>query len=134
MRGLVLAERYRLDEPLGAGGFAEVYRAHDRRSGAPVAVKVLCAPDDAGLRARYRQQALLLAGFDHPQIVRVLDYAVDGDGPPFLALEYVPGPSLRRLLQERAWASGPAAEPLLSLPTVLYVGRALLDALGYLHA
>ncbi|HZR99063.1 MAG TPA: serine/threonine-protein kinase [Chloroflexota bacterium] len=138
MRGLVLAERYRLEEPLGAGGFAEVYRARDCRSGATVAVKVLCA-DDAGQRARFRQEALLLAGFEHPGIVRALDYAVDGDGPPFLALEYVPGPSLRRLLQERAWASPPPAEalpaaPLLPPATVLYLGRALLDALAYLHA
>ncbi|HLH21181.1 MAG TPA: serine/threonine-protein kinase [Chloroflexota bacterium] len=138
MRGLVLAERYRLEEPLGAGGFAEVYRARDCRDGATVAVKVLCAADDAGQRARFRQEALLLASFDHPHIVRALDYAVDGAGPPFLALEYVPGPSLRRLLQERAWASQPAAAPsaapLLAPATVLAVGRALLDALAYLHA
>jgi CRP-like cAMP-binding protein len=140
MRGLVLAGRYRLEESLGTGGFAEVYRAHDERGGATVAVKVLCAADDAGLRARFRQEALLLAGFEHPHIVRAVDYAVDGDGPPFLALEYVPGPSLRRLLQERVWAGGPAdpgragTEPLLPPATVLAVARALLDALRYLHA
>src|SRR3954471_118708 len=108
MRGLLLAGRYRLEEPLGTGGFAEVYRAHDERDGATVAVKVLCAADDAGLRARFRQEALLLAGFEHPHLVRALDYAVDGEGLPFLALEYVPGPSLRRLLQERVWAGRPA--------------------------
>jgi hypothetical protein len=139
MRGLVLAGRYRLEEPLGAGGFAEVYRARDERDGATAAVKVLCAADDAGLRARFRQEALLLAAFDHPHIVRVLDYAVDGDGPPFLAQEYVPGPSLRRLLQERVWTGRPAGqapptEPLLAPATVLCVARQLLDALGYLHA
>src|SRR5262249_37406426 len=76
----VLADRYVLAEPLGHGGFAEVYRARDRRGGAQVAVKVLCVADDPGLRARFHQEALLLAGLDHPHVVRALAYAVD-DAP-----------------------------------------------------
>jgi hypothetical protein len=130
----VLADRYVLAEPLGHGGFAEVYRARDRRGGAQVAVKVLCVADDPGLRARFHQEALLLAGLDHPHVVRALDYAV-GDTPrPFLVMEYVRGPSLRRLMQERAWAAPRADGPLVPPATVVAVTRALLAALEYLHA
>jgi serine/threonine-protein kinase len=142
MLGLILADRYRLEEPLGEGGFAEVYRARDLRTEAPVAVKVLHASEDVGLRARFRQEALLLAGLDHPHIVRVLDFAADERLPPFLVMEYVEGPSLRQVLRERAWATRaagdepapPAAEPLIPPPLVVQVARSLLDALGYLHA
>ena len=130
----LLTERYVLEEPLGSGGFAEVYRATSRQSGATVAVKVLCAAEDAALRARFRQEALVLAELDHPNIVRVLDYAVEDVLPPFLVMEYVHGPSLRRLLQERAWVAPTWTGPLVEPARVVGLGRALLDALGHLHA
>jgi CRP-like cAMP-binding protein len=133
---MVLANRYALEATLGEGGFAEVYRARDLQRDALVAVKVLCTPDDSDVHARFRQEAMLLAGLEHPHIVGVLDFAAEPQCPPFLVMEYVEGPSLRQLLRTRAWAA-PAAQtpdaPALPLPLVLQVAYALLDALGYLH-
>ena len=70
----VLAGRYRLVEPLGRGGFSEVWQAEDSVLGRPVAVKVFAAsagqPD---LVARFHREARILAGLRHPNVVTVFD-------------------------------------------------------------
>jgi len=65
--------RYRLDDLLGQGGMAEVWRATDERLNRVVAVKVILATHarDAHFRERFRKEAQLVASLDHPNILPV---------------------------------------------------------------
>ena len=84
--GRRLAGRYRLDEPLGRGGMGEVWRAHDLRLNRTVAIKTLPArgaPEQAV--ARFRREAEIAAGLQHPGIAVLFDIDTDdgdddGDG------------------------------------------------------
>ena len=115
----VLAGRYRLVEPLGRGGFSEVWQAEDSVLGRPVAVKVFAAsagqPD---LVARFHREARILAGLRHPNVVTVFDAGVDQD-VPYVVMELLAGPSLDELLAMR----GP-------LPAGLALGYAEQAAAG----
>jgi serine/threonine protein kinase len=115
--------RYRLIAPIGAGGMATVWRAHDERLERPVAVKeitgaLLSAPAD--LIAEARASARL----DHPNVVQVYD--VVHEGPyGWIVMEFVDGPSLHDVVQQRGRLSPPAAAQ---------VGVAVLSALRAAHS
>jgi eukaryotic-like serine/threonine-protein kinase len=66
---------YEIVAPLGAGGMGEVYRARDTRLGRDVALKVLPVDlaGDAARRARFEQEARLLAALNHPNILGIHD-------------------------------------------------------------
>src|SRR5690606_20183511 len=66
---------YRIDSPLGAGGMGEVYRAHDRKLGRDVAIKMLSSGvrGDAELLKRLQQEARMLAALNHPNIGAIHD-------------------------------------------------------------
>jgi serine/threonine protein kinase len=87
-------DRYTLIEPAGEGGMGVVYRALDAELGREVAVKVLRAPTDAGLAARFRQEARVLARLEHPGIVPVHDAGVLADGRAFYVMTLVRGQPL----------------------------------------
>src|SRR5688500_12519922 len=97
--GAVLAGRYRVVAPPGAGGMAAVHRAVDERLGRDVAVKILL-PNHAGnpiLATRFEREARSLAAAAHPGVVAVFD--VDPGDPaagiePFFVMELCPGGSL----------------------------------------
>jgi eukaryotic-like serine/threonine-protein kinase len=99
MVGQTLQNRYRVEQPLGRGGMAEVYRAWDLKLNRPVAVKVLYPyfADDAEMVERLWREASAAAGLDHPNVVAVYDRDED-DGRPFLVLELVDGESLAQHL------------------------------------
>jgi serine/threonine protein kinase len=83
---------YRLEEEIGRGGMAVVYRALDERLGRPVALKVL-APGlaaDATFRQRFVRESRSAAAVDDPHIIPVFE-AGDADGVLFIAMRYVPG-------------------------------------------
>src|SRR5712692_1264127 len=96
--GHVLADRYRLLAPIGAGGSGRVYVADDVRLRRRVAVKVLHAAlaDDAGFLRRFRAEAHLAASLHHPNVMAVYDWGEDG--VPFIVLELLTGGSLRGAL------------------------------------
>ena len=77
--GRVLADRYRLLAPIGAGASGRVYVAADVRLRRRVAVKVLHAAlaDDAGFPRRFRAEAQLAASLHHPNITAVYDWGED---------------------------------------------------------
>jgi serine/threonine protein kinase/Tfp pilus assembly protein PilF len=83
---------YRVDEQLGAGGMGEVYRARDARLERDVALKVLpvTKSEDPTARKRFRQEALALSRFNHPNIATIHDYD-SVDGTDFLVMELVRG-------------------------------------------
>ncbi len=128
----ILGERYRLEETIGSGGAATVWRAHDVPGDRTVAVKLLDAadgPDAEVRRERLRREARLLATLDHPNVVRIHDVG-DHDGHPFLVMELVPGGSLAELVRSR----GPLP-PAQAVQVTLAVLGALEAAhqLGVVH-
>src|ERR671919_3233593 len=93
--GRVLADRYRLLAPIGAGASGRVYVATDVRLRRRVAVKVLhtALSDDTGFLRRFRAEAQLAASLHHPNIMAVYDWGEDE--VPFMVLELLAGGSLR---------------------------------------
>jgi tRNA A-37 threonylcarbamoyl transferase component Bud32 len=96
MTGTSAGDRYEFQELLGRGGMATVWRAHDPVLDREVAVKRLHAGliDDDELADRFDREARLVAGFSHPNIVRLLDRGHDAEGP-YLVLELVDGENLK---------------------------------------
>ena len=93
---------YDLVELLGEGGMGTVYRAVDTRLGRPVAVKVLRGESavNGERRKRFVQEARAASGLNHPHIVTIYDIGQD-HGVDFIAMEYVSGQSLARLIARR---------------------------------
>jgi eukaryotic-like serine/threonine-protein kinase len=101
----VLADRYRLEDPVAYGGVGEVWRATDLVLGRPVAVKLLRTEyaEHPEVLARFRAEARHAGSVSHPGIAQVYDYGDDGAAAsPYLVMELVDGPSLARVL-----AAGP---------------------------
>jgi serine/threonine protein kinase len=126
MAKTVLFGRYRLIEPAGSGGSAEVWRALDMKTGEEVAVKRLhpiVFADDAGL-ARLKREFEALQSLNAPHIVHVRDLEV-ADDEAAIILDYVPGRSLADRL-----AGGPPFEPAEAVA----IARDIATALTAAHA
>jgi eukaryotic-like serine/threonine-protein kinase len=128
----VLADRYRLDDPIAAGGMGEVWRAVDLVLGRPVAVKLL--REDYGQHPetleRFRAEARHTAAVSHPAIAKMYDYGEPGPRQPsFLVMELVEGSPLTRLL-----ARGPL-EPARTMDIVAQAAAGLeaAHAAGLVH-
>jgi serine/threonine protein kinase len=90
---------YRLEEQIGRGGMAVVYRAYDARLDRPVALKIL-APGlalDEGFRHRFIRESRAAAAVDHPNIIPVFD-AGEASGVLFIAMRFVQGRDVRALI------------------------------------
>jgi eukaryotic-like serine/threonine-protein kinase len=98
---IVHGGRYRLERPLGHGGMATVYLAHDEELHRLVAIKLLAdhLAGDAALRKRFLREARLAARLSHPNVVSVYDVGEAEDGRPFIVMEHVPGTTLAELGQ-----------------------------------
>ena len=106
---------YLVEEPLGAGGMAVVYRARDERLGRLVALKVL-APAlaaDAEFRSRFTAESLAAAAVDHPHVLPVYEAGEDGR-TLFIAMRLVTGGDLRRVLAREGPLSSERAAAFLS--------------------
>ena len=129
----VLSGRYRIDEPIGRGGMASVYRGYDLTLGREVAIKILDRElaDDNAFRTRFRLEAQAASRMAHPTIVRVYDAGEDSltaaDGTvrpvPFIVMELVKGKLLKSVI---------AAGPVPVTDAVRYVDG-ILEALEYSH-
>ncbi|CAB4684447.1 MAG: protein kinase [Actinobacteria bacterium] len=100
--GEQLAGRYELQELLGQGGMAKVYRAYDHDLGRQVAVKILepRLRDDPDAIERFRDEARRVAGLVHRNLVTVIDRGTAGRDE-FIVLELVPGETLKELVRRR---------------------------------
>jgi eukaryotic-like serine/threonine-protein kinase len=96
----VIDNKYRIEQLLGRGGMGAVYRARDVRLDRLVALKVLRAEllGDTAARQRFRREAQIVAGLEHPAIVSVYDYGTLLDGGAYLVMELVKGEDLRHVL------------------------------------
>jgi eukaryotic-like serine/threonine-protein kinase len=118
---VLLDDRYRLGAMLGRGAVASVYRAFDTRIGREVAVKVL-AGGALATEERFRAEVRTLAGFSHPNLVRLLD-AGSGEGQSYLVTELIEGVTLADRL-----GRGP-----LSVRQAFGVALGTASALAYVH-
>ncbi|HEY0127918.1 MAG TPA: Stk1 family PASTA domain-containing Ser/Thr kinase, partial [Rubrobacteraceae bacterium] len=126
MQKTVLGDRYMLLEVLGAGGMAQVYLAHDNVLDREVALKVLREhyAHDEGFVERFRREAKNAAALNHPSIVQVYDRGRDKDGTYYMAMEYVPGGTLKnRICQGRPLEPREAAR----------IGSRVAEALSVAH-
>lgn len=114
-KGRLIAGRYRVERRLGSGGMAEVFLARDATLGRLVAVKVLRErfADDEQFVARFHREARAAAALNHPNVVAVHDRGVSA-GSSYIVMEYVPGETVRELVQ-RAGRLSPAAARVIEL-------------------
>ena len=93
---------YRIVEKLGSGGMGEVFKARDDRLGRWVAIKRIRPGKDGGdeTRERFQREARATAQLNHPAIVHVYDIFRDGESD-CIVMEYVEGPTLQTLVQEK---------------------------------
>ncbi len=98
----VLGDRYQLQDPIGRGGMATIYRARDLRMDRVVAVKVLreVYSTDPKFVRRFQVEAKAASALQHPNIVQVYDYG-QTDGNYYIVMELVEGTDLRRYLHSR---------------------------------
>ncbi len=103
MIGRLLDGRYRVGPRIASGGMATVYEATDMRLDRVCALKIMHANlgDDEDFAARFVREARSAARLSHPNVVAVFDQG-DDDGTLFLAMEYIPGHTLRDLVRKEA--------------------------------
>jgi eukaryotic-like serine/threonine-protein kinase len=101
--GTIIDGRYRVLSRLGAGGMADVYLAQDEQLDREVAVKLLHRrfAEDAAFVERFRREAQSAASLQHPNVVSVFDRGAF-DGTYYIAMEYLHGRTLKRLIREEA--------------------------------
>ena len=102
MTGRVFSNRYQIEDRIGIGGMAEVYRAQDTVLGRVVAVKVMLPQyaADPEFTQRFRQEAAAAANLQSPYIVNVYDWGAEGE-TYFIVMEFVRGSDLKTAIQQR---------------------------------
>jgi eukaryotic-like serine/threonine-protein kinase len=123
---IVVDNRYALARPLGGGGMAKVYLAHDEVLDRDVAIKLLREQysDDEEFVERFKREAQSAAALTHPNIVSIFDRGRSEGGDYYIAMEYVPGGTLKeRLVRDGALSPGVAAG----------VAEQIADALAAAH-
>ncbi len=119
-----LAQRYRVERELGAGGMATVYLAHDLKHERDVAIKVLHPDLGAALGAeRFLTEIKTTAKLQHPHILPLLDSGA-ANGLLYYVMPYVRGETLRARLER---------ERQLPIPDALLIAREVADALHAAH-
>ncbi|WP_437717224.1 protein kinase [Sorangium sp. So ce448] len=123
--GDLFAGRFELDRAAGSGGMGAVYRAIDRETGEPVALKVGLHAEhaEADQAERFRREARVLAGLYHPAIARHVAHGVTAEGRQYLAMEWLDGEDLAARLRR-----GP-----LGLDESLALAARAAEALGAVH-
>lgn len=123
-------DQYRIEQHVARGGMADVYLAKDEDLERRVAFKVMLdtlATDDQFVR-RFQREARTVALLDHPNIVQIFSTGQTPLGQPYIAMQYIPGGSLREKLEELA-----ERNKLLTTEQVLNIMRQLAIALGIAH-
>ncbi len=121
----MLGNRYRIEEQLGAGGMAVVFRAQDQLLERAVAVKILRQDfsQDPAFRERFRQEAKAAANLTHPNIVTIYDFDIDHEHL-YIVMEYLPGKDLKTLINQ---------EGKLSVDDALHLMIQACAGIGYAH-
>jgi hypothetical protein len=115
--------RYLLVKEVGAGGMGVVYEAEDASLRRRVAIKVpyLERDDPSKVVERFRREATIASGIDHPNICRVYDFG-EIDGIPFLVMPFLEGTTLdRRIKGDHSWPAREAVGLVRTLALALQV-------------
>jgi len=125
--GTLFAGRFRIKSLLGTGGMGSVFLAHHEVLQRKFAIKVIRKGllADLNIAARFRREARAASRIEHPHITYVFDFGHSDEGRPYIAMEYVEGPSLAKVL---------AREGRLPVPRALHVLSQIADALSAAHA
>ncbi len=118
--GTVIDGRYEVLSRIGTGGMADVYLARDQLLGRQVAVKLLQHrfAEDQEFVERFRREASSAAGLSHPNVVAIFDRG-EWDGTYYIAMEYLPGRSLKAVVREQA-----PLDPTAAIEIVLQILQA----------
>ncbi len=121
----LLMNRYQLQQSLGSGGMAVIFKAHDLMLERTVAIKILREDfsNDPHFRERFKQEAKAAANLSHPNIVTIHDFGLD-QGRLFIVMEYVPGTDLKTLLRQCG---------RLSVDETLHLMTQACAGVGYAH-
>ncbi len=130
MVGRVLAEKFKIVSLIARGGMGKVYRAEQAPLGRTCAIKVLTPPEHGSatedeFRKRFFLEASIGAKLTHPNTVTIFDYGVTEDGVYFIAMEYLEGKTLARVLKEE----GPFIEERAA-----HIARQICRSLREAHA
>ncbi|MBL8917961.1 MAG: serine/threonine protein kinase [Myxococcaceae bacterium] len=129
--GRTLSGKWRIEKRLGSGGMGTVYLATDLTVDRPVALKFLqpALVAETEYRARFEQEARVMARVDHPNLVTLFGVERDGE-VPFLVMKYVTGRTLAKLIRDQVKV--PLSE---AMPLIRQMGAALtaLHTRGYVH-
>ncbi|WP_127165036.1 Stk1 family PASTA domain-containing Ser/Thr kinase [Veillonella sp. 3960] len=98
--GLVFDHRYEVQQKIGVGGMADVYRGKDTLLGRPVAIKILHQNfgSDQDFVARFKREAQAAGKLNHPNVVSMYDVGFD-QGFHYIIMEYVSGCTLKEYIQ-----------------------------------
>src|SRR5437764_5837010 len=118
--GTLIDGRYKVLSRLGSGGMADVFLCQDQQLGRNVALKLLHRrfAEDPDFVERFRREAQAAAGLQHPNVVGVYDRG-DYDGTYYIAMEYLPGRSLKQLIRQEA-----PLDPLRAIDIAIQILRA----------
>ncbi|MBR1408840.1 MAG: protein kinase [Clostridia bacterium] len=124
--GKVVSRRFRVEEVIGSGGMAVVYRAFDLKTHQTVALKVLREEyeHDEEYRERFQREAEVGRRLNHPNIVNLVDSGAVG-GVRYIALEYVDGKTLKEIIQQQG---------TMQQEEAVHYALQILAALGHAHS
>jgi hypothetical protein len=120
--GLVVEDRFRVDERIDSGGMGTVFRGTDLQSGTPVAIKVLSL-EGASDAERFEREGRVLAGLSHPAIVRFLASGALAERERYLVMEWVGGETLAQRLSSEG----------LDIREAVAMAARLAEALAAMH-
>ena len=101
--GMMIGDRYEIQEKIGTGGMSDVYKAKDHKLNRPVAVKVLKQEfsENANFVSRFTVEAQAAAGMMHPNIVNVYDVGEE-NGTHYIVMELVEGITLKKYIEKKS--------------------------------
>jgi serine/threonine-protein kinase len=129
--GATIAGQYVLEERIGEGGMAVVYRARHKLVDRPCAIKVMnhAFASDESTRERFRREAKSAQSLAHPNVIEIFDQGDTDDGTPFIVMELLEGCTLSVLVDR-----GPM-DLLRAIPLMVQIARGMARAhdLGVVH-
>jgi eukaryotic-like serine/threonine-protein kinase len=126
--GTTLVGRYLIEEVIGEGGMATVYRAKHKLVERPCAIKIMnpmLATDDV-VRERFRREAKNASKLAHPNIIEIFDQGDTDDGTAYIAMELLQGSTLADLIAKAAPTGGMTLER--AMPIMVQIARGIARA------
>jgi hypothetical protein len=122
--GTVLENRFQIEELLGTGGMARVYKAKHFILGRFVAVKILHSSSQNKSIQRFQQEAKAISTLNHPNLAKFLDFGITEQGDPYLVMDLLEGETLQSYIESKG-----------KIPFIeaLNLFRQVCDGMAYAH-